>query len=182
MKREVYEQNPTSCKQCGNIIPYKKGVQVKVFCDLSCASKYNNIKRFNTTKVDNICNGCMKSFETNNRPRKFCSHLCSTKTKKNENINQWKSGKLQGYSGKAKQLKPWIRKYLFEVRGTACSECGWDKRHPVDDSVLTEIDHIDGNAENCHEDNLRILCPNCHSMTETHRARNKNGTRNTRYN
>tara|TARA_R100000951_G_scaffold115245_1_gene122703 strand:- start:30 stop:485 length:456 start_codon:yes stop_codon:yes gene_type:complete len=47
-----------------------------------------------------------------------------------------------------------------------------------DDKLLTlELDHIDGNGLNCHPDNLRFLCPNCHSQTPTYRGGNKN-TRN----
>lgn len=36
-----------------------------------------------------------------------------------------------------------------------------------------ELDHIDGNPTNHRIKNLRILCPNCHSQTDTFRARNK---------
>lgn len=62
------------------------------------------------------------------------------------------------------------------MRGTACEECGWDIRHS-DGSILTEIDHIDGDAENCRPSNLRILCPNCHALTPTFRARNSKSKR-----
>jgi hypothetical protein len=40
-----------------------------------------------------------------------------------------------------------------------------------------QIDHIDGDASNSFIENLRILCPNCHSMTSTFRNRNKNSVR-----
>ena len=35
------------------------------------------------------------------------------------------------------------------------------------------IDHIDGNPKNNTITNLRILCPNCHSLEPTHRGKNK---------
>jgi ssDNA-binding Zn-finger/Zn-ribbon topoisomerase 1 len=31
-------------------------------------------------------------------------------------------------------------------------------------SIVLEIDHIDGNSENNSPENLRFICPNCHSQ------------------
>lgn len=36
-----------------------------------------------------------------------------------------------------------------------------------------EVDHVDGNWRNNRLENLRLLCPNCHSATDTYRGRNK---------
>jgi hypothetical protein len=36
------------------------------------------------------------------------------------------------------------------------------------------VDHIDGNNRNNRRDNLRALCPNCHSNTETYCGKNIN--------
>lgn len=33
--------------------------------------------------------------------------------------------------------------------------------------LVFQLDHIDGNRGNDNRDNLRLLCPNCHSQTET---------------
>lgn len=33
--------------------------------------------------------------------------------------------------------------------------------------LILEIDHIDGNWRDCRINNLRFLCPNCHSQTST---------------
>jgi len=38
--------------------------------------------------------------------------------------------------------------------------------------INMELDHIDGNRTNHMLENLRMLCPNCHSQTETYRAKN----------
>lgn len=52
-----------------------------------------------------------------------------------------------------------------------CFVCGiteWNGK-----SLPLELDHIDGNPTNHNIDNLRMLCPNCHSQTETFRAKNR---------
>lgn len=53
------------------------------------------------------------------------------------------------------------------------SVCGWNKINPVTKVVPLEIDHIDGNSENNKEENLRLICPNCHSLTSSFRNLNK---------
>lgn len=67
---------------------------------------------------------------------------------------------------------------MLEKFNFSCSVCGWNERHPVDGKPLVEVDHIDGDAENCRPENLRVLCPNHHAMTDSFRARNKESKRN----
>lgn len=47
-----------------------------------------------------------------------------------------------------------------------CLKCGntgdWEGRR-----LTLHLDHIDGDGTNCRKGNLRWLCPNCHSQTET---------------
>lgn len=56
-----------------------------------------------------------------------------------------------------------------------CQLCGWGEPNPYTHTIPLEIHHIDGNYKNNNEDNLQLLCPNCHSLTETYKSHNKNG-------
>lgn len=56
-----------------------------------------------------------------------------------------------------------------------CQLCGWGKVNPYTNTIPLEIHHINGNYKNNNEDNLQLLCPNCHALTETYKSHNKNG-------
>ncbi|MER5761643.1 HNH endonuclease signature motif containing protein [Streptomyces sp. NPDC002082] len=52
-----------------------------------------------------------------------------------------------------------------------CAECGiatW-----MGEPLPLEIDHINGDWRDNRPENLRFLCPNCHSATDTYRGRGK---------
>lgn len=58
-----------------------------------------------------------------------------------------------------------IRKRLLKERGEICEECELTEWRGK--PLSFEVDHIDGNNQNNNPDNLKILCPNCHSQTPT---------------
>lgn len=47
-----------------------------------------------------------------------------------------------------------------------CSKC--QLKEWLGEPLTVQLDHIDGNRNNCSLINLRWLCPNCHSQTETY--------------
>jgi predicted restriction endonuclease len=63
-----------------------------------------------------------------------------------------------------------IKKFLIEKYGHECWGCGATEWQG--EKLHLEMDHIDGNKKNNDIDNIRILCPNCHSITPTWRYKN----------
>lgn len=56
------------------------------------------------------------------------------------------------------------------VKSHVCECCGiteWQGN-----PAPLELDHIDGDRHNHKLKNLRLLCPNCHSQTETYKGKN----------
>ena len=43
--------------------------------------------------------------------------------------------------------------------------------------IVFELEHKDGNSENNQPENLCLICPNCHSQTDTYKNRNKGNGR-----
>lgn len=58
-----------------------------------------------------------------------------------------------------------------------CQLCGWGEMNKYTNKVPLQVHHIDGNSENNNEDNLLLLCPNCHSLTENFGSKNKNASK-----
>jgi HNH endonuclease len=122
-----------------------------------------------------ICMNCLACSKTLNRHQfKYCSNKCQHEQQYENYIAAWKLGNEDGNRGdKTKVLSRHLRRYLIAKNNEKCSQCGWSIRHTNTGFVPLEIDHIDGNAQNNHESNLRLLCPNCHSLTPHFRNLNR---------
>lgn len=107
-----------------------------------------DISHFYTTKyqlITKICPVCSKEFKTKNDEKESltCSYSCSN--------THFRSGKNHG------NYKDGSSHYRHKVSITKCERCGYNK-HP---SIL-HVHHKDRNRLNNNEDNLEVLCPNCH--------------------
>lgn len=70
---------------------------------------------------------------------------------------------------------PEIRSRILAEQNGQCALCGiipvWNGNE-----LKFECDHIDGNHTNDARENLRMICPNCHSQTPTFRRNNSTVT------
>jgi len=116
------------------------------------------------------CLNCGKQAERWNN--KYCSNRCQSEYQYKQYIREWKAGERSGLLT-TELVSGHIRRYLIEKYGERCGECGWQKRHPITRQVPLSIHHRDGDWTNNREENLILLCPNCHALTENFQNLNK---------
>ena len=64
------------------------------------------------------------------------------------------------------------RLFVAGVKQQRCEKCGWAEKAP-DGRLPLELDHINGDPRDNRLENLRILCPNCHSLQLHYRGCNR---------
>lgn len=94
----------------------------------------------------------------------------------NEKIKKTRKTYLKNYYNKLQQ-EPFdslsferMRKRIIFEQNNECFIC--KNNNWLGKPIAIEIDHIDGDSNNNNRNNLRGLCPNCHSQTSTWRGRN----------
>lgn len=148
--------------------------------------------------------GCGKRAEVAFANGKFCCETTSNKCEfvKNRNANSLKRSYASGqrkptiFSNETKlriaesvsrtkqKNKPFLeweqmsfsmkRKEVLKEQNNQCLVCKnveW-----MGQKIKLEVDHIDGIKSNNNRDNLRALCPNCHSFTDTWRKKKSAGS------
>jgi hypothetical protein len=170
--RKFKKLNKT-CRFCGKKISYKN--RRNLFCNHSCAAFYMNNGIKGKWKPLPNCKICGDTVSSHSNI--YCSRDCYIKGLKDKNIKEWLEGKKDGVNGKNHSMAHFIRNYLLKKVNYKCEECGWGEINIYTFNVPLEIHHKDGNYKNNKKSNLKVLCPNCHSLTKTHGSLNKNGRR-----
>lgn len=142
----------------GNPLETKEGL----FCSHSCSASLNNRKK----KKTKFCIFCKK---LNTRGGNYCSNNCSMEDKDIKYITVWQQGLLEV---KSENVTEPIKRYTWKKYNNKCANCGWCEINLKTGKSPLNIDHIDGNCTNNKEENLRLLCPNCHSLTPTYGSLN----------
>ena len=116
-------------------------------------------------KKEKECLNCGKAIVNMNV---YCNNTCQSEYQTKLKLNEWLNGKNIIQKGGC-SIPPWMRRHLLEQSNHKCSECGWGETNQHSGNIPLEIDHIDGNAYNNDITNLKVLCPNCHSLTKTYK-------------
>ena len=106
----------------------------------------------------------------------YCSNVCQQEFQRRKYIQAWKAGKILGLNSIGLVSNP-VKKYLRKKFGNKCCLCRWSEINSTTGIVPLVADHIDGNWRNNTEGNLRLLCPNCDSLTPTFAALNRGNGR-----
>jgi Zn finger protein HypA/HybF involved in hydrogenase expression len=75
---------------------------------------------------------------------------------------------LADYSSRASVRKQIIQNNLIEYKCEKCQIYTWEGQ-----KLSLHLDHINGKNWDHRLENLRFLCPNCHSQTNNYTGRNK---------
>ena len=168
---DSYLESPKKCKHCDKDLAYND--RHKLFCDRTCSATFNNLNR-GKRKVSEVwsCLNCDTQRDTREyRIGKYCSIKCQSEYQNRQRVREWL---LNGKSWNT-QVPSWAKREIATQRGYQCEICKiieHNNRH-----ISLECDHIDGNHKNNDIGNLRLICPNCHSQTETYKAKNKGNGR-----
>lgn len=163
-KSNLDKRENVVCINCNNEFVSLKSENRK-FCNHSCAATFSNTKRVITTRKNSrVINKCINcNNDVINKGNKFCNRMCYESNRDKTRLQLIQSGNA---SSKI------VKEYLIEEYGDKCMECDWNRINPSTGKVPIELEHIDGNSENNNLENLKILCPNCHSLTPTYKALN----------
>ena len=177
MRPNKSENSPTLvemiCSECGG----KKKIRASqlnrkkkdvIFCSRKCSSVFYGKKR---KLSERGCLCCGKTFNPTRSSHVCCSFACREQYRKEKFITDWKLGKISGNAGQ--NVSETIKRYLREKFHNKCTRCGWSEVNKTTNIVPLTVEHIDGNSSNSREENLDLICPNCHSLTSTYGALNR---------
>ena len=148
------------------------------FCTSSCAATHNN-RLFPKRSMQGRCMICGSKTPSSRRYCTTCRKREWGIESEQEYIKRWLAGRIHPRT-KSGQIPTMIRRYLLEQCKHACPDCGWAKINSVTGKVPLTVDHRGGNCNNNSPDNVRILCPSCHSLAPNYGRLNKKSARSYR--
>lgn len=142
-----------AARKLGIVLPQKRKINPK-----------ENFSR--NIKEKHFCLNCGEILKKYYKGKKYCSIECEHEYHYKKTVESWLNGDIVITSNKWGGLPVAIKRYLMELRNNKCEKCGWGEINQTSGKIPLEVHHIDGDCTNNKIDNLQLLCPNCHSLTE----------------
>lgn len=144
---------------CGKIANFQ--LKNKKWC---CCARYNSCEAVRKKNSESL-----KKAHKNNISFGFSNEARerSLKTRKRKSLEYFLRNPNIVYNSEI--LKRYLLEYGVSYKCSCCGISNW-----LGKPITLEIDHIDGLRNHNNLENLRFLCPNCHSQTDTWRGRNIN--------
>lgn len=156
---QTYSATPKICPPCGKPLAYEN--RNYTYCSLSCGAAH----RVRPRKIKNRINCQFCSVEaTSHKNTKYCSSACQ---REEEYVLKTRPLIMDGKVTISSTLKRFLKREVAD----ACSIC--TGTHWLGEKLSLQLDHINGNASNNFPSNLRLLCPNCHSLTPSFTGKNR---------
>jgi len=153
------------CKKCGTEFTPEKGLLN--FCSMKCTKGREQTLEMSQKKRDKM----KPHWEEGGIFREYdWDTLNKDATKIEKSLSKWyQKADIRIQNGEPLSNET-TKRYLIEKHGHKCWGC--DITEWRGEKLHLEMDHIDGNNKNNDIGNIRILCPNCHSITPTWRYKN----------
>jgi 5-methylcytosine-specific restriction endonuclease McrA len=120
--------------------------------------------------MDKFCKNCEKIIA---KHKVYCDKECYELYKEKQSDKDLIEGKLKDNKS--------IKKALLRIEGDICVICKNVGSIWNDKPLSLQVDHIDGDSDNNNYDNLRLVCPNCHSQLNTSKDKTKKESNRNKY-
>ena len=163
---EEYNKNPKLCLWCNNPISYEK--RKYDTCNHKCAGNYISSQYSgctDPTTYEGNCKYCGKLLRRENVIRKGTNVFCSQS-------HQALYYTLQKLINKEPIKSTTLRYYILHTREYKCEgkDCGLATWHGK--PIPLDLHHEDGDVTNNEMENLKLLCKNCHALTDNYGCKN----------
>lgn len=153
------------CEKCGIDILIKYGSGR--FCSAKCARSFSTSK--DRDQINKKVSEKLKGRKISLRPDSLRLAENARRIRMARLQKMWETEEIQNLSDFARRSR------ILKEQNNQCFIChlsSWCEK-----PLKLQLDHIDGNRSNNQRENLRLICPNCHSQTETYCGKSKNASK-----